>query len=429
MTAQRFALIDGNAFYASCERVFRPDLEGRPVVVLSNNDGCVVTRTSEAKALGIKRGAPAFRLASLFAAEGVEVFSSNYELYASLSRRMMLAVASLAPAIERYSIDECFADFSEAADPAALGRAVRERVRQWTGIPVCVGVGPTKTLAKLANHLAKDWPALGGVLDWGALEPGRQARALAISPASEIWGIGPRTGGKLRALGVETALDFARMDRAAVRRRFGVALERTWREVNGCPCDGIHEQAPARLQICRSRSFARATPELDAVLSAVASHMEDAVEQLRRQRGEAGRVAVFAHTDAFAAGAPQRALWAEERLSEPASDLITLTAAACALVRSAWAQGYAYKSAGVVLSDIGAEGAPLAAQYDLFAPDAGRGRARARRLMQALDELARRYGRRTVRTAVTGLSAGWQMRRERLSPCYTTRVEDVPAVG
>lgn len=228
MTAPVFALIDCNKFYASCERVFQPELRGKPLVVLSNNDGCVVTLTAEAKALGIRRGMPAFQIAHLLKSGQCAWRSSNYELYASISRHVMKIIAGMTPAIEVYSIDECFADLSGLNEPLTdLGRRIKDRIWQWQRIPTCVGIGETKTLAKLANHLAKEWAAFGGVLNWTELAPSRREKAMSITPASEVWGIGGRTAQKLTGMGIHSVFDFYCMDASFVRRTFGVVLERT----------------------------------------------------------------------------------------------------------------------------------------------------------------------------------------------------------
>lgn len=242
-----YALIDGNSFYCSCERVFRPDLKTTAIVVLSNNDGCVVARTSEAKTLGIKMGVPYFQVRHLEKQGRLQVFSSNYELYADFSRRMMMTIASLVPAIEVYSIDECFADMTGMNNLAEHGRAIKARVMQWVGIPTCVGIAPTKTLAKFCNHLAKRYPDhFGGVVVWPDWSVKVQRRALASEPVSEIWGIGRRTAEKLNTQGIQTALDFMLADSATIRRRYGVTIERVQRELQGIPCDVLQLDIPQK---------------------------------------------------------------------------------------------------------------------------------------------------------------------------------------
>ena len=229
-----YALIDGNSFYASCERVFRPELKCTPLVVLSNNDGCVVARSTEAKSLGIKMGVPFYQIKHLVRQGRLKAFSSNYELYADISRRMMETIATLAPAIEVYSIDECFADLAGMSNLAKHGRQIRQRVLQWVGIPTCVGIAPTKTLAKFCNHLAKQYPDhFGGVVVWPDWPESVRQRALASQNVSEIWGIGARTAEKLAAHGIHTGYDFATAHTATLRARYGVAIERVQRELQG----------------------------------------------------------------------------------------------------------------------------------------------------------------------------------------------------
>ena len=273
----RFLHIDGNTFYASVHRVFDPTLRRRPVVVLSNNDGCVVTRTVEAKALGIVRGVPYFQIRELAERHGVAVLSSNYELYQSMSDRMMAVIRTLVPRQEIYSIDEQFADVSGMENLTALGREARARVLKWTGIPTCAGIAPTKTLAKLCDHWAKVHSVFGGVLNWDDLSPARREKAFAVTPVSEVWGVGGRTAAKLEALGVRTVLDFVRVPGGVVRRLGGVVLERTWLELQGRCCIELEETPPGRKQIVRSRSFSAPVSDLDGLLCAASVRMAQTI--------------------------------------------------------------------------------------------------------------------------------------------------------
>ncbi len=428
MSAPLFALIDGNTFYASCEKVFRPDLAHAPVVVLSNNDGCVVTRSQEAKRLGIGRGTPFFKIQDLAQDAGVAVFSSNYELYQSLSNRMMGTIAGLCPSIEPYSIDECFADLSGLQEQASdLGRLIRSRVRQWVGIAVCVGIAPSKTLAKLANHLAKDYPALGGVLNWAELAPERQQKALSLVPVKSVWGIGGRIGARLEQAGIRTALDLTRADKRWVRSSFGVTLERTQRELCGVSCMPLEPQKAAPATICRSRSFARETDELNALLTAVSVHTAEAARKLRQSRQCAGSITVFLLSNRFKPSQPQCTLADTLPLPCPSSDSLELVDAACTLVRSLHRSGIFIKKAGIVLEGLCPEGS--GPEPDLFSAERDWQRARRRRLMRTLDRLEERFGAGIVSTAGSHLSGGWKMRRDLLSPCYTTRIEDVAVVS
>ena len=252
-----YALIDGNSFYASCERVFRPDLRHRPVVVLSNNDGCIVTLTAEAKALGLKRGIPFYQVKDIIRRHQVAVFSSNYELYGDMSSRMMNIIAGLVPAIEVYSIDECFADLSGLDDLTTLGFSIRKRIGQWIGIPACVGIAPTKTLAKYCNHLAKKIPALHGVLNWNDLSFSRQEKALAYQGVEEIWGIGSQLAMRLKKLGIQTPLDLAQASESLLKQCFPINVIQTARELRGIESIEFEPTPPPRKRILRSRSFSK----------------------------------------------------------------------------------------------------------------------------------------------------------------------------
>ncbi len=259
------ALVDVNNFYASCERLFRPDLKGRPIVVLSNNDGCVVARSAEAKALGIKMGIPYFQIRQFFEAMGGVWFSSNYALYGDMSNRVMTILEGIAPVVEVYSIDEAFIELSEswAGDLVTYGRQVRERVLQWTGLTVGVGIGPTKTLAKLANYAAKKWPATGGVVD--LRDEGRRARLMAITPVEEIWGIGRRLTAKLEAQGIKTVAELVAADPKALRRRYGVVVERTLQELRGSPAPSWSKRPkPSNRSSARARLGAHHPDRRDA---------------------------------------------------------------------------------------------------------------------------------------------------------------------
>jgi len=254
-----FALVDGNNFYVSCERVFNPKLEGRPVVVLSNNDGCVVARSQEAKALDIGMGVPLFKVRDIIRRHRVVVLSSNYTLYGDMSQRVMAVIGQFSPRQEIYSIDESFIDLAGIGhlDLRAHCGQLRRRVRAWTGIPTCVGIAPTKTLAKLANHCAKKHPEHEGVCDWSRLAPEQFDTVLATFAAGDVWGIGPRWGTKLLTLGICSARDLARADIAMIRDRFGVVMERTVRELHGISCQPLEEVSADRKQIVSSRSFGK----------------------------------------------------------------------------------------------------------------------------------------------------------------------------
>lgn len=417
-----YALIDGNSFYASCERAFRPDLQNRPVVVASNNDGCVVARSSEAKLLGIPMGAPLFQIAPLVRRGEVVVFSSNYELYADLSARMMETIATLVPAIYPYSIDECFADLTGMADLDAVGAAIRARVLQWTQIPTCVGIAPTQTLAKFANHLAKKHPHFTGVCNWQSMSVNEQHDWLASEPTLEVWGIGARLAEKLSALGIQTALDLRNADLRQLRARFGVVVERTARELAGTPCLTLDEVEPPRQQLVRSRSFGQPVVRRADLQAAVAHHVASAAEALRRQGSVAGMLAVSIRTNPFRDDEPQYRGYDAVGLPVASADTLALTKTAMALLGRLYKPGYAYKKAGILLSGI--EAGP-ARQLDWLSPSATPER---QALMNVLDQVNARWGRGTLKLGAEGLGQAWRMKRDQLSPCYTTRWDQLPVV-
>lgn len=416
-----FALIDGNSFYASCERVFRPDLKNTPIVVLSNNDGCVVARSSEAKKLGIKMGVPFFQVKHLVSSGRLVAKSSNYELYADLSRRMMETIATLVPAIEVYSIDECFADVSGMADLTALGHSIRQRVLQWVGIPTCVGIAPTKTLAKFCNHLAKQYPThFNGVVVWGNWPVSIQKRALASQPVSEIWGIGRRTAEKLAAQKIQTALDFYQADATTLRARYGVVIERIHRELHGHACDDLQIETDTRKHIIRSRSFGQTLSDLEALEAAVSHHITAGAATLRKEGTLATTVAVFIYTNRFRENTPQYSGHLVSALAEPTADTIQLIRTALTLLKKIYRPGFEYKKAGIELGGIQPPGV---IQSDLWSETVDR-----TPLLSAWDEINARYGRHRIKLAGELLSRDWHMSRDVLSPCYSTSLHDAVVI-
>ncbi|WP_047257640.1 Y-family DNA polymerase [Chromobacterium subtsugae] len=413
----QYALVDGNNFYASCERVFRPDLAGKPIVVLSNNDGCVVAASAEAKALGLRMFGPFFEIAGLCKHHGVTVFSSNYTLYGDMSRRMMAILAGHAPGQEVYSIDECFLDLTGVADAEALARRMRGDVLRRIGIPACVGLGPSKTLAKLANHIAKKQPRWDGVFSWDWLSAADADAMMAALPAGKVWGVGPRLAGKLEALGIHTALQLKQADPHQIRRQFSVTLERTVAELNGVNCLRLDEVAPARQQILSSRSFGEKPRDLNVLAAAISHHVSHAAEKLRQQNSVAGLVAVSIRTSPFL-GAPYNGYVAMP-LAQPSDDTITLARAALAGLRAVYRRGLLYQKAGVILMEISPRGIR---QTDLFqqAPD-----PRRQKLMQTMDAINREYGRNSLRLGAEALTKNWEMRQDQRSPCYSTRLDQI----
>ena len=414
------ALVDCNSFYASCERVFDPHLWNRPVVVLSNNDGCVVARSAEAKALGIATGTPYFQIRDLVARHGIIVRSSNYKLYGDLSARIMTVLGRFTPHLEVYSIDEAFLDLAGMPLDRLMdyGREIRRTVLRWTGIPVSVGIAPTKTLAKVANHLAKQAATCGGV--WSLTDPRDQTEVLARLDVQDIWGIGARLAARLRRAGIATALDLREASPNRVRRLVGVVGERTALELRGLPCIGLEETPPPAKSIVRSRSFGRPVERQEELEEAVAAYATRAAEKLRLHRRVAGALSVFVATSRFR-GAPY-ANQATLPLDPPTDDTARLIHAALAALRPIFREGLAYQKAGVMLGGLQPRAGLTESLFDRY------DRGRSERLMAVLDDVNHRLGPDTLRYAASGMERSWQMRREHASPHYTTRWDELPIV-
>jgi DNA polymerase V len=422
-----FALVDCNNFYASCEKLFRPDLRHTPVVVLSNNDGSVVARSKEAKSLGIKMGVPVHHIKSDIRRHGIQVFSSNYTLYGDLSRRVMVTLESLAPRVDVYSIDEAFLDLSgidRVVSFEEFGVHVKNIIYQTVGLPVCVGIAPTRTLAKLANYAAKHYPATGGVVDLS--DPARQRRLMARVPVAEVWGVGRKLSAKLQAMGIETALQLADADPAILRKRFSVVLERTARELRGTACLAWEDAPVAKKQIMCSRSFGQPIQALSDLEEAVTHYTARATEKLRRGQQFTGELMVFIRTNPFRASAPQYSRSASVRLISPTQDSRVITHRAMALLRSLYRDGYDYAKAGIMLSELVDK---TGLQSDLFEASAGRKNAdeRTARLMAVMDDINRK-SRATVTMAREAGPGAYAMRRHHLSPAYTTSWQQLPKV-
>ena len=413
MTAP-IALVDCNNFYASCERLFQPKLIGKPVVVLSNNDGCVIARSNEAKALGIVMGDPWHLKKAEFLKQGVIVRSSNYTLYGDLSARVMQTLAGFSPELEVYSIDEAFlglAGFENRLE--AHGRELRATVLQWTGIPVSVGIAPTKTLAKVANRTAKKDPASGGVCL--LLTEQAQEAALARLELTDLWGVAGRLAARFQEIGITTPLQLRDANPRFIRERFSVVIERMVLELQGVPCIGLEQGRPDNKTIMASRSFGRAVEVRHELAEAVASYTARAAEKLRRQGLAASSLMVFATTNRHK---PQEAQYYGQQavqLSTASADTPRLVKAAMRGLAEVWRPGYRYKKAGVMFLDLVKADR---VQRDLFsAPDGARSLA----LMGALDQLNRRYGRNTLTIGTAGRRKAWGLRSDQLSAAYTTR--------
>ncbi|MGP2519074.1 translesion error-prone DNA polymerase V subunit UmuC [Pantoea ananatis] len=418
-----FALVDVNSFYASCETVFRPDLRGKPVVVLSNNDGCVIARSAEAKALQIPMGAPYFKLKNDFRRHNVQIFSSNYALYADMSNRVMTILEDMAPAVEIYSIDEafmCLDGMQRLTSLDDLGRKVRTRIKQETHLTVGVGIAQTKTLAKLANHAAKKWSKTGGVLDLSNTD--RQKKLLALVPVEDVWGVGRRISKKLNAMGITTAKDLADQSTYIIRKHFNVVLERTVRELRGEPCLELEEFAPTKQQIVCSRSFGSRITEYMDMRQAVCAFAERAAEKLRKERQYCKQIAVFVRTSPHAEGEVFYGNQANGKLLTPSNDTRDIIRVAMDALDQIWLDGHRYMKAGVMLGDFFSQGV---SQLNLF--DEYRPQPNSEALMRVVDGL-NQSGKASLFFAGQGIEKSWAMKREMLSPAYTTRFADLPVV-
>ena len=423
-----FALIDGNNFYASCERVFQPELRGRPLVVLSNNDGCAIARSDEAKALGVKMGQAIHQVAPDVRKQ-LAVRSANFALYGDMSARVLAILRDAAPRVEPYSIDESFLDLTGMRDREAFTRELHERVHRWTGIPNCVGIGATKTLAKLGNFVAKSsvrkpgsYPAsLSGVADLAARSPQALAEVLTATPVGELWGVGPRWSARLRELGIATALQLRDAQRDLILERFGVVLSRTQRELSGDPCLALEEVEPDRQQIMVSRSFGERVENHQSISEAFATFAVRACEKLRARGLVTGAIGIFANTDHFRLELRQHHPQRTTDLPRATSDTRVVLDTLRRMQRGFLKDGFAYKKAGVWLMDLGR---PEQIQPDLFAPST----IGNDKLMSAMDAINRRYGRDTVGLGATGWRKRpqWGMRQANLSLHFTTSLRDLP---
>ncbi|MET0211148.1 MAG: Y-family DNA polymerase [Burkholderiaceae bacterium] len=428
-----YALVDGNNFYVSCERVFRPSLQGRPVIVLSNNDGCAIARSNEAKALGIEMGAPWFQIQRQLPDAEVVALSANFTLYGDMSNRMMAIAAGLGPHQEIYSIDESFIHLEGMRGDLVLrGHRVRERILQWIGVPCGIGIGATTTLAKLANHVAKTAdrkpgsypPELSRVCNLTALPAADLDAVFRATALGEVWGIGRRIGAQLQAEGLATVADVVALDAATVRRRWSVTLERTVRELQGEACIGFENMPPAKKEIACTRSFGEPVTRRADLVEAVSSFASRAAEKLRRQGSLAGQVLAFIHTSPFRRQDAQYARSITVPLRRPTADTALLAQAAVHGLMSIFRPGFNYAKAGVMLLDLqdhGVEQLELALDDEKVADRS--------RLMGAVDHLNERYGRGAVSLASTGQSDGkraWTMKQSLKTPDYTTRWADIP---
>ncbi|PJC99214.1 DNA polymerase V subunit UmuC [Janthinobacterium sp. BJB1] len=426
-TKQIFALVDVNNMYVSCERAFNPRLRDRPVVVLSNNDGCAVARSNEVKALGVPMGAPWFQMRDLARQHGIIGLSSNYTLYADMSNRIMTILRTYSPNVEVYSIDESFLSLNGLgglwASPTAMGQDIRAKVAQWTSLPVCVGIGQSKTLAKLANHVAKKFPLFESVADFTTMSVARTAWLLRRIDVGEVWGVGRRIGAQLRAMGISTVQDLKDAPPISMRAHFGVVLERTCNELRGISCLELEEVAPPRKEIVSSRSFGTMVVTAAELGESISTYAARAGEKLRRQQSLCGAVHVFVQTNRFRGQDEQYSNGITIPLVEPSADNRVLAGAALHGLAMIFRDGFKYKKAGIMLMDLQPD---TRRQGVLF--DASRDRDRSVRAMAALDALNERFGRDTVHLGSAGLVRRWAMLSENRTPRYTTNWAELPRV-
>lgn len=415
-----YALCDGNNFFVSCERVFDSSLEGKPVIVLSNNDGCAIARSNEAKALGIGMGANFFEIEELVRRHNVQVFSTNFVLYADMSVRMKGMLSRFCPEVEDYSIDEAFLDFTGFKNED-LHRHCLEMagaVRQGIGIPVSVGVAPTKTLAKVANKFAKKYAGYQNVCVIDTDE--KRIKALRQTAIGDVWGIGRRYGKRLLERGVLTAYDFTLLPKAWVRKQMTIGGERTWRELLGEPCIPMETVAPDKQSIMVSRSFGKMITDLSCIREALANYACMAAAKLRKQRSCARSLLVFIDTNPFRTDLSQYSQHAIMTMPVATNSSIEIVSYVSQALEQIFRPGYQYKKAGVMLMDICSQDAVQGNIWDKI------DREKHRKIMEVLDRTNDRYGRNTLKLAVLGDGEQWKIRQERLTPCYTTRLSDFP---
>lgn len=426
-SAPQFALVDVNNFYVSCERVFKPSLENTPVVVLSNNDGCAVARSNEVKSLGVKMGMPWFKMKDLARQHGIQAYSSNYALYGDMSNRVTSILRDYSPDLEVYSIDESFLRIETVAHlyggAIPMGQQMRHRIKQWTGLPVCVGIGPTKTLAKFANHLAKKNDVFNGVCDLHAMTRPERLEWMWGVEVGEVWGVGSRIRKRLAGMGIDTVLDLRNASPKQMRAQFGVVMERTCNELRGISCLELEDVVPPKQQIMSSRSFGTPVETIEELRESVASYLGSAAEKLRRQNSVAGAVYVFVLTNRFKEDEPQYNAGITVPMDDATDDTLALTSAALRGLAAIFRPGFRYKKTGVMLTLLSDKAARQATLFD--DPVA---RAKSEKLMKAMDAINHEFGRGTLRSGASGVVQRWAMRTENRSPRYTTRWDELPVV-
>ena len=411
------ALIDCNNFYASCERIFNPRLIGKPIVVLSNNDGCIITRSAEAKELGIKMGEPYFKAKKIIDKNNVRVFSSNYSLYGDISQRVMETLARFASDVEIYSIDEAFLGLNgfENYELSKYCQYIRRTIKQWVGIPVSIGVSTTKTLSKIANNLAKKNKEYDGVCilkSWFDIN-----EALKLTSIEDVWGIGRRLSVFLKKYKINTAYDFTQLDKGWIRKNMGVVGEKTFLELCGVSCIELELIPSDKKSCCVSRSFSKPVEKIDDLEESVSSYGTRVAEKIREEGLVAESMSIFVLTNYFNRKEKQYSNSIKLQLPYPTNNSIKIVKRALEGIKKIYRQGYRYKKAGVIL-------------YGLTKAKQTRGlldydRENSDSIMNTLDRINERYGSSTIRLASEGVDKSWSMRRESVSPCYTTRFDDL----
>ena len=411
------ALIDCNNFYASCERIFNPRLIGKPIVVLSNNDGCIITRSAEAKELGIKMGEPYFKAKKIIDKNNVKVFSSNYSLYGDISQRVMETLARFASDVEIYSIDEAFLGLNgfENYELGKYSQYIRRTIKQWVGIPVSIGVSTTKTLSKIANNLAKKNKEYDGVCilkSWFDIN-----EALKLTSIEDVWGIGRRLSVFLKKYKINTAYDFTQLDKGWIRKNMGVVGEKTFLELCGVSCIELELIPSDKKSCCVSRSFSKPVEKIDDLEESVSSYGTRVAEKIREEGLVAESMSIFVLTNYFNRKEKQYSNSIKLQLPYPTNNSIKIVKRALEGIKKIYRQGYRYKKAGVILYGLTkAKQTRGLLDYDRESSDS---------IMNTLDRINERYGSSTIRLASEGVDKSWSMRRESVSPCYTTRFDDL----
>jgi DNA polymerase V len=411
------ALADCNNFYASCERVFQPKLQNKAVVVLSNNDGCVIARSNEAKKLGIKMGEPAFKLKSII--EKVHVFSSNFTLYGDMSKRVMSTIKEEVKRMEVYSIDEAFMDFGKQSQAKEKAITIRQKVLQHTGIPISIGIAPTKTLCKVAGLIAKKHTKTGVfVLD----DPLLIEKALKWLPIKELWGVGRKHTKFLNNVGIKTAFDLCEADNSWIKKNLSIVGLKMVKELRGTPCFPIEENSKQKKNICTSRSFGKEVTHFEELKESISSFANDCAYKLRQQKSYASRVSIFITTNPFKPQARQYKGLTSIKIDTPTNNSIEIVRFALQGLKQIYRADCIYKKAGIIVSEIVPESQQQLSLFD------NTDRKKQQKIMRSIDQINSKMGKDKVRLAVQGYQRNWRLKQERLSPCYSTRIKDALSI-